>query len=707
MEKRAFTIVSALNKLLPILVAAALLPAASIVRADAGALKWTETQQEATQRVIKALERRHLREVAIDDDFSGRMFDRFLDKIDPSRLYFLQPEVDAYRLDYADRLDDALEDGDLEAAFTMFNSLRDHVNKRLEWAQVRLDQPFDFEGSEYWETDRSEADWPADESASEALWEKRLKNDWLLASANDESEDEIRNDLHERYSKLQTSWRQRNANDVHQLFLDSATELYDPHTRYLNPADYESFSISLSARLTGIGAELEQDGDYTRIRRLIAGGPAIKSESLNAGDRIVGVAQHDQTMIDVVGDRIGDVVQLIRGPIGTDVSLEIIPHNVADGSTRTITLVRDEIQLQDKVASKEMRTSDSDGESVKVGVIKLPAFYTDFEALERNERPTNLASADIQRLTLELQDEGMDALILDLRGNSGGSLTEAIRITGMFIDDGPVVSVKTLQRKQTANDPFPGAIWYGPMAVLVDRFSASASEIVAGALKDHGRAIIIGETTYGKGTVQELQRVDRFSDTLGRLKLTTQQFYRANGESTQLEGVAPDIAMAFPYPEDREAFGERANDNALPHSYLESALDGREEIYAITPALIELLSDRYQSRSLVSPQLGWIDEQRRLLDDISSRTRLPLSLAEREAEQKQFDDERLRVRNQYRALFDLDPLITLEREDDDDFASNDDDEETDLDDDFILDEAGRILADYAKMLSKKNIARVD
>ncbi len=529
---------------------------------------YPEPQQAKTTVVInKVLERYHYRKMTLDDKFAAQILKNYLSALDPNRSFFLQRDVARFEGSVR-RLDDDLKEGKLDVAYDIFRVYRKQVDERVRYAVGLLDKGFDFSDREDYQFDRSKAPWAKSDGELNEIWRKRVKNDFLSLRLADKDDAKIRDQLRKRYEGLALRVDQFAGDDVFQTFANAYTEALEPHTSYMSPSTSENFDISMRLSLEGIGAVLRSDNEYTTVQRTIPGGPARESGLVHADDRIIGVAQGlDGAMDDVVGWRLQDVVDKIRGPKGSVVRLQLLkPSTGSDSRPREVSLVRNEIKLEDQAAKSYLIDSSKTGRTL-IGVIEVPAFYRDFRAESDGEKDFRSTTRDVLGLIDDLKRKGVDGIVVDLRGNGGGSLAEATSLTGLFIDTGPVVQVKDAFGKvEVEEDPDPGVAYAGPLAVLVDRDSASASEIFAGAIQDYGRGLILGEPTFGKGTVQTLVDLNRYvpgdQHDLGRLRLTMAEFFRISGGSTQLKGVVPDIQ--FPTAGDVTKHGERSLDNALP-----------------------------------------------------------------------------------------------------------------------------------------------
>ena len=529
---------------------------------------------EASKWATTFLTRAHYKKTRLNDDMSSEILDRYIESLDPNRVFFLASDIRGFEV-YRSALDDSLIKQDLKPAFEIFNVYAHRVFQRIEYAKKLLEREFNFGIDETLQLDRSEAPWAESEKELNEIWRKRVKNDVLRLRLADKEEG-IEETLERRYENLASRVAELDSEDVFQYFMNAFAAAIEPHTGYLAPRTSENFNISMRLSLEGIGAVLQRENEYTVIRHVVPGGPADQDGRLHVGDRIINVAQGTEQPVDVIGWRLDDVVDLIRGPAGTEVRLGIIPaESGLTGEAETIEIIRDQVKLEEQAAQKAiLEVSGEDNEIVRVGVIDLPAFYLDFAARARREPDYRSSTRDVRRLLKELKEAEVDAVVVDLRNNGGGSLAEATSLTGLFIDQGPVVQVRDSSgRIDVESDPEDGVEWEGPLAVVVNRQSASASEIFAAAIQDYGRGVVIGEPTFGKGTVQNLINLDRYGQgddpRFGQLRLTVAQFFRVNGGSTQHRGVIPDVV--FPTMGTDEEYGESAFDNALPWTSIRPA----------------------------------------------------------------------------------------------------------------------------------------
>ncbi len=529
--------------------------------------------QQATAVIMQLMQRYHYKPVRVSDELSEQIFDRYLESFDPQKSFLLASDIEEANK-YRQKFDDALRNGRLNPVFEIFKVFRARVEERAAYAQGLLKSKFDFTIDENYTFDREDAQWAPSKAAMNELWRKRVKSDVLDLRLAEQSEDELLKTLSQRYERMGRRVSQLTANEVFQFFVNAYTLSVEPHTSYFSPRSSENFRINMSLSLEGIGAALQTEDEYTVVRRVIAGGPAALSELVSVDDRIVGVGQgKDAEIVDVVSWPLADVVDLIRGPKGSTIRLNIVPGNAPAGSPpKLITLVRDKIKLEEQAAKSSVVEISSAGKNRRFGVIDLPTFYLDSAGLAQGLPDYRSTTRDVRRLLGELTstDGGVDGVIIDLRGNSGGALLEATQLTGLFIETGPVVQIRDSDgRVNLEEDTDPSIAYDGPLGVLVDRGSASASEIFAAAIQDYGRGVVLGEPTFGKGTVQSVVPLDR-EGKLGQLKVTIAQFFRVNGEGTQFRGVVPDVI--FPTAMDSDAQGERGLDNALPWAEVDEAV---------------------------------------------------------------------------------------------------------------------------------------
>ena len=580
----------------------------------------------------------------IDDSVSAQVFDKYLDRLDSNRAYFLATDVQALDEKYRFSLDEALKQGDLEPAFDIFNLFQKRVIDRMEYVLAFVDhglETLDFTVDESLEIDRENAPWPRNCDEMDDLWRKRIK-EWTLGMlVNGREIDEIEETLGKRYRnrlrQLMQTKRETRSEEAFQTYINAFTNTYDPHTEYFSPRNYAQFNINMSLSLEGIGAVLTPEDEYTTIVRLVPAGPADKSGALKPEDRIIGVGQGEMgTIIDVVGMRLDEVVDLIRGPKGSTVRLQVIAPNAVEGDARIVQIIRNTVTLEEQAAQKKVLEYDIGGRERKIGVIDVPSFYADPKASGRGDGTYKTTTRDVSRLIDELKQEGVEGIVVDLRNNGGGSLEEAKTLTGLFIETGPVLQVRHQGRRaQPWPDTDSRVDWSGPLAVLVNRLSASASEIFAGAIQAYQRGIITGGRTFGKGTVQTLLPLNR-----GKLKITQAKYYLISGQSTQHQGVIPDIKL--PETFDIDQIGESALDDAMPWDRISPA------DYATTNAIapfVGALQAAHTRRIANDPDFQYLRALTERDAENRARTHISLNRETRIQERAAYDDWRLAVEN--------------------------------------------------------------
>lgn len=599
---------------------------------------------------------------ALDASLSGEIFDRYFENLDAGKLFFTQQDITRFEPLRAG-MGGAVRDGDVAPALEVFALYKQRVAERITGARELLKQDiFDFSGTDRWEYDREDAPWAADAAELDTLWRQSVRNDWLRLKLAGKADDEIRKTLDRRYLNTANTVASLNDEDAFSSFLNAYTGSIDPHTDYFNPRAARLFNQSMSLSLEGIGAQLQKQDDVVVIREVIPGGPAAMSNRFKPGDRIVGVGQGTNgPMEDVIGWRIDDVVDKIKGPKDTQVRLDVVPAEATlDSEPVRITLTRARVRLEEQAAKAETLTLPADtegGREKQIGVIKLPAFYQDFEGRRNRDGEYASATRDVARLLEEFKAKQVDGVVLDLRNNGGGSLNEAVELTGLFIDQGPVVQVRESGgRVGVQGDREPGVAWDGPLAVLINRGSASASEIVAGAIQDYGRGLIIGETTFGKGTVQNLVDLDRWpaneTKRFGQVKLTIAQFFLPGGSSTQNKGVEPDIH--FPVTVDATEFGESTYDNALPWTRIAAVPHTQYGDFAQLLPRLEALHD---TRVATDKEFVWWAEDIAEFRAEREKKFVSLNEAERRTERDRQTEKRQVRQEERRALgLELDPL---------------------------------------------------
>jgi carboxyl-terminal processing protease len=644
----------------------------------------TEQENYVARRVSDIIAREHYRRAPLDDRLSSLILDRYLDAIDGGRSYFYASDIAEFEK-YRYELDDAIKSGDVEPAFVIFRRYQQRNRERMDYAISLLDKKPDFDVDETFNFDREKEPWPANAAEMNELWRKRVKNDALSLVTAGKQWPEVADILRKRYEHVEKRMDQSKPEDVFEAFMNAFVLSLDPHSNYFSARNSEEYNIQMSLSYEGIGASLQLTDDYVTVIDVIAGGPAAVSGKLAANDRITAVGEGKTgELVDVIGWRLDDVVQKIRGPGGTVVRLQLLPAGAAPGSPqKVVEFTRNRVSLEAQASHKAMRTVTANGREIKVGIITVPSFYQDYDASRAGAKDYRSTTRDVQRLITELRKDGAEVLIMDLRANGGGYLPEAESLTGLFIDRGPVVQLRdTTGRIEVDDDPDPAIFYSGPMIVLVDRFSASASEIFAGAIQDYGRGLIIGQQTYGKGTVQNAHPLNYTifgrKPELGQLNVTIGKYYRITGESTQDRGVTPDIVL--PSLIDVNEVGESTRDRALPWDHIEPAAFKPEgDLKPITTALQKL----HDERTANSADFKYLHEDISALDAMRAQKTLSLNLKTREAERKRQDEDRLTRENAWREAHGVKPAKSLEEIKDDAAAG------------IILDEAVQIAADLA------------
>jgi len=645
--------------------------------------------------ILDRLEYAHYHDLSIDNALSTRVFDRYLKDLDPSRSHFLKADISEFEA-YRYTIDDTLSVGDLGPGFLIYNRYQHRVIQRLNYMIKTLEngiKQFDFNRNDYIETKREDSPWAKSMAELEELWRKRLKGAVLGLKLTGKKDKDIQQTLLSRYRSNLTRAKQANSEDAFQTYMNALTQTYDPHTQYYSPRSSENFNINMSLSLEGIGAVLQSEDEYTKVVRLVPAGPADKAGNLQPADKIIGVAQDKNEMINVVGWRIDEVVELIRGKKNTVVRLEIIPRNAAhDQDTKVISITRNTVKLEEQAAKKHIIDIKDPGVPVfKLGVISIPTFYVDFRGMQSGNPNYKSTTRDVKKLIQELQAANVDGLIIDLRNNGGGALNEVNTLLGLFIESGPTVQVRHMRgRTETYRDNDPSVFYSGPLAVMVNRLSASASEIFAAAIQDYNRGLILGNQTFGKGTVQALRGLNK-----GQLKITQAKFYRISGGSNQNLGVIPDIA--FPNYYDTNEIGESALENALPWDTIPPA---RYEAYGQIRPLIKDLTKRHQERVKHNPDFIHLVETIKLNDELRADTKVSLNEKLRKEQKKSIKDRQLALENKRRIANGEKPIEKLAELDEDKEKDENNGKPLsteDLKNDVLLTESAHILMDYIKL----------
>ena len=655
--------------------------------------------------IAKQLQYQHYRQMVLDDKLSSKVFDRFLKSLDPSRTFFLASDIKVFE-EFRYQLDNNFHRGELKDAFKTFNLYQKRHAERLVYSLNLLENhyvQFDLTSNQEVLIDREKAPWPKTLKEQNTLTKNQLTNLIISFKLAGKEDKEIQELLVKRYKNRINRIKQTNSEDAFRIYMNALAESYDPHTQYFSPRISENFDIQMSLSLEGIGAMLQAEDGYTKVKRLVPAGPAEKAGQLKAGDRIVGVGQGEKDkIVDVIGWRLDDVVQLIRGKKGTTVRLELIPQKSKDEhKTKVIKIVRNTVKLEEQAAKKEVIKITSNGKEQKIGVIDIPAFYIDFKAAQAGSPDYKSTTRDVKKLIDELKQDNIDGLIIDLRNNGGGSLQEVNTLVGLFIESGPTVQIKAGDgRIQQLNDESNAIAYTGPLAVLVNRLSASASEIFAGAIQDYNRGLIIGNQTFGKGTVQALQKLDQ-----GQIKLTHAKFYRVSGGSTQNLGVIPDIT--FPALYDKDDIGESSLPEALPWDQVAKA---EFQLQASQKNLFPGLDSQHKKRIITNPDFRYIQETVARIDKKKSEKVLSLNYEKRLEEYTKSRQEQLEIENRRRIAKGETPYKDIKEldEEEDVLGLKDDHEEEEeknkegSDSYTLLMESANILVDYIQ-LQKNNL----
>ena len=651
------------------------------------------------QTITRLLADYHYRQARLDDAQSALILSAYLQALDANRSYFLDSDIESFNKKYRATLDDALLAGNLQPSYDIFNTYQRRLVERTNWIVNQLRSgTFDFNVDESVQLDRKNAPWATSSAELDEIWRKRLKNELLTLILAGKETPPPKEALLKRYEARLRGLAQYTSEDVFQLYMNAVSRSFDPHTAYFSPRNFENFNIQMRLSLEGIGTVLRMEDERVTVVELVPGGPADLSGQIKPGDHIIGVGQGEKgAVVDVIGWRLDDIVDLIRGPRNTVVRLQVVPAKAGPNAPpKTLRLVRTTVKLDKQAAKQEIKTFPLAGRQVKIGIISIPMFYSDFAAAQRGERDYRSTTRDVRRLLQDLKQAKVDGIVLDLRQNGGGSLQEAVELTGLFIPEGPVVQVRNSGGGvEVENDPDPGLVYDGPLAVLVDHYSASASEIFAGAIQDYGRGVVIGDPTFGKGTVQTLIDLGRFLPTIkepvGQLKLTVAKFYRINGSSTQNRGVIPDIALPSAF--DPNEVGESAQEFALPWDEIKPVPYGGSHRLA---GLLPELEQRHKARISASPAFTAMEQEIETSKEAREKTTVSLLKRKREAEWEKIKVKQRELENQRRAALGLPPLRADETPPDEEeiTTSADNAKQPDL----LLDESARILVDLIELL---------
>jgi carboxyl-terminal processing protease len=649
----------------------------------AGAIAPTDPQRATARKIGRILEEAHYSRAALDDKMSEVIYQRYLESLDGQKSYFLQSDINDFNA-YRFLFDDMIRTGDIDPAYLIFARFQQRNHERIQHAIALLSTEPDWTVNESFDFDRSKASWLSDQAALDELWRKRVKNDALSLMLTGKPWPEVADVLKKRYERVLKRVDQVSPDDVFENLMNAYARAFDPHSSYFSPRSSEEYRIQMSLNYEGIGASLQIIDDYVTIMSVLEGGPAAVAGTLTVNDRITGVGQgKDGGFQDVIGWRLDDVVQLIRGKAGTLVRLQILPAGAGPGAPeKVLEFTRNQVTLEAQAAHKEVKNVARNGKVYKIGVITVPGFYRDVAAESAGDKNYRSTTRDVAKLLKELKSENIDGLVLDLRNDGGGYLPEATELTGLFIDHGPVVQVRdTTGRLEVLDDPQSMPTYDGPLAVLVDRLSASASEIFAGAIQDYHRGLILGQTTFGKGTVQSLMPLDRFSSkpTSGQLTVTIGKFYRVTGESTQHRGVQPDVPLASAI--DTKEIGESALESALPWDRIAGVPFKTSAGIAAAPPIAALATEE-DARAQIDPDYKWLKSDIAALDSVREQKTVSLNLKVRREERTRIDKERLERENSRRAAKNLPAYKSVEELDKAKDTT-----------DVVLDQASQVMAD--------------
>ncbi|HEX5460355.1 MAG TPA: carboxy terminal-processing peptidase [Steroidobacteraceae bacterium] len=662
-------------------------PASAASALPPGSLAPTDDQRGIARKIGRILEETHYSRAAIDDAFSRQVFKRYLEFLDPEHSYFLASDVREFSA-YQDKFDDMIHTGDIDPGYLIFDRFKQRNRERMQYAINLLKSQPDWNTTASYDFDREHAAWPASQADLDQLWKKRVTNDVVSLILAGKAWPQAADILRKRYQTVIQRVDQIKSEDVFEDLMNAYARTYDPHTSYFSPLNSEEYRIQMSLNYEGIGASLQLIDTYVTVMNVIPGGPAAAAGSLKPNDRITGVGQGKGAITDVVGWRLDDVVQLIRGKAGTAVRLQVLPAGAAPGSKeKVLQFVRNKVTLKTQEAHSDVKTVTDHGRAYKIGVITVPSFYEDIAAENRGDANYRSTTRDVLRLLEKLEAQHIDGLVLDLRDNGGGYLPEATALTGLFIPHGPVVQLRDRGGQiQHLDDPEDGPAYTGPLAVLVNRFSASASEIFAGAIQDYHRGVIIGQNTFGKGTVQNLVPLDRWSDQPvdGQLTVTIGKFYRVTGESTQHRGVVPDVVL--PSPIDPKEVGEADQPASLPWDRITGLPFKTSTGMSAVPSIAQLQADE-TARTRHDPNYQWLVADINTIEAVRRRHTVSLNLAQRRAERTRDDKSMLALDNKRRAALGLPPLTSAEQID----------KGKDKIPDVILDQAADITADIIQL----------
>ncbi len=646
--------------------------------------------------VVASLTSAHYKEVSLNDRLSQEVFSKFFDDLDPMRMFFTQIDIDGQQK-HSEKIDDYLRRGDTKAFYEIYNIYASKaINRYIKIiAQIDSEYDFDFDKEEFIQVDRSQESWARNETELNDLWRKRVKNSWLSLKLAGKDKKEISSLLRKRYINSLNQLGQVNNRDVFEIAINAYASLFDPHTQYFSPINTENFKIRMNQSLEGIGALLKKKEEYTEIVRLITAGPADKSKQLKAGDRVIGVGQgEDGEMVDIIGCRLDDVVQMIRGEKGSIVRLNILSsQDDSIDTAKVVNILRDKVVLEEQVAKKKVIKVNQGDRTLNIGVIEIPMFYADYDAYQKGDPNYRTTTRDVKRLISELKKDGIDGLVIDLRDNGGGFLTEANSLVGLFIKSGPVVLEKNANSQVSFYaDQDPRIYYDGPLTVLVNRLSASASEIFAGAIQDYRRGIVVGVQTFGKGTVQRVIPLRS-----GQLKYTHSKYYRVSGGSTQHRGVIPDIS--FPALYDVSEIGESSLEYAMPWDSIPAA---RYSLFQGFERYVPELIKRHSARMKATPELIFLTDQLEMLEKAREKTQISINKSIRKKEREDLKKDQLAIENKKRKSLGQELLTKL---DDEELNEEDSEPEKNADEDkpdALLEEATKVMADLIELTDVAN-----
>lgn len=675
------------------------LPALSSTPGNTSAIEdnqflYPEARHETIGQIVtQFIQKSHYNQVAVDDELSSKVLDFYIEGLDRNRMYLLASDIEFFER-YRFELDDIVKSKPLDPVYEMYEVFQTRMRERLKFALSQLENEPDYATDAEYQFDRTESPWAANAQELDDIWRQRVINDALALALEEEPWEKIQDVLTKRYTGFLKRLDQVNNDDVFERFMNTFAHAVDPHSSYLSPRNADEYRIQMSLSYVGIGATLQTEDDFVKIVNIIRGGPADFDGKLKRDDKITAVAQGPEgEFVDVIGWRLDDVVDLIRGPKQSQVRLQIIPSNSVPGSPKVIIpLTRGPVKLEEQAAKSEIVKVPREGREWSIGVIEVPSFYRDYRALTSGDSNYTSVTKDVKRLIGELEEQGIDGLVLDLRGNGGGHLTEATALSGLFIDNGPIVQLRNsidVRRSppQRLDDPDPVArvAYNGPLAVLVDRFSASASEIFAGAIQDYNRGVIIGQQTFGKGTVQNLYSLDQYIRSeddkgFGQLTLTIGKYYRVTGASTQHRGVHPDISL--PSNIDAEIVGESSRENALPWDTVDTTRFRARDPLSTT---IDTLTSSHVARSKDDPNFQYQVDRIRAAERIREQKTISLNMETRRSTREKELDEALQRENARRTALNLEPIESLDDIDEEELP------------DVQLDQAAKIVTDMATM----------